>query len=270
MSEIITDSSKGGNPIQSADRIFSILEALADHGSMRIIDLSELLGLHKSTVHRQLASLTSMGYVIQNEQTGEYSLTFKLVELSGKILKNMDILNLVRPYEERLSELCDETVHFVKRSGNVVLYLDKVEVQSVRMRSVRLSSQVGLSRPMYCSGVGKAIMAQLSEQEIEDIWNNSTIERKTEHTVTDLKALKKELKETLKRGYALDNEENELGIRCIAVPVYDYRNEPIYAMSISTLVGRMPDERLKELSEMLTKTAADISRVLGSTKFTSK
>ncbi|MCR5323240.1 MAG: IclR family transcriptional regulator [Lachnospiraceae bacterium] len=254
------------NPIQSADRIFSILEALADRGSMRIIDLSELLGLHKSTVHRQLASLVSMGYVIHNEQSGEYSLTFKLVELSGKILKNMDILNLVRPYAEKLSEKCDETVHFVKRSGEVVLYLDKVEAQSVKMRSVRLSSQIGLSRPMYCSGVGKAIMAQLSDQEVTEIWNNSTIEKKTEKTITDLKTLKKELKETLKRGYALDNEENELGIRCIAVPVYDYRNQPIYAMSISTLVGRMPDDRLEELAKLLKETVANISRVLGSTK----
>ena len=253
------------NPIQSADRIFSILEALANHGSMRIIDLSELLGLHKSTVHRQLSSLVSMGYVVQNEQTGEYALTFKLVELSGKILKNMDILNLVRPYEEKLSERCDETVHFVKRSGNVVLYLDKVEVQSVKMRSVRLSSQVGLSRPMYCSGVGKAIMAQLPEREIDEVWNNSVIEKKTEKTITDLKALKKELRETVKRGYALDNEENELGIRCIAVPVYDHRNEPVYAMSISTLVGRMPDDRLEELAALLKDTAAKVSRILGST-----
>ncbi|MBO4416413.1 MAG: IclR family transcriptional regulator [Lachnospiraceae bacterium] len=260
------DNTANNNPIQSADRIFSILEALADHGSMRIIDLSELLGLHKSTVHRQLASLVSMGYVIHNEQTGEYSLTFKLVELSGKILKNMDILSLVRPYEEKLSSICDETVHFVKRSGNIVLYLDKVEAQSVKMRSVRLSSQIGLSRPMYCSGVGKAIMAELSEHETEEIWKNSVIEKKTEHTITDLKTLKKELKETLKRGYALDNEENELGIRCIAVPVYDYRNEPVYAMSISTLVGRMPDSRLSELADMLKQTASDISRVLGSTR----
>lgn len=268
MPEKNTDkTSSAANPIQSADRIFSILEALADHGPMRIIDLSELLDLHKSTVHRQLASLTSMGYVVQDEQTGYYSLTFKLVELSSKILKNTDILGLVRPYAERLSEQCDETVHFVKRSGNVVLYLDKVEAQSVRMRSVRLSSQIGLSRPMYCSGVGKAIMAQLPESEVDELWKNSVIEKKTEKTITDLNVLKKELKETLKRGYALDDEENELGIRCIAVPVYDYRNEPVYAMSISTLVGRMPADRFEELSVMLKETAKEISRVLGSTGF---
>ena len=188
------------------------------------------------------------------------------MELSGKILKNTDILNLVRPFAQRLSEACDETVHFVKRSGESVLYLDKVEAQSVRSRSVRLSSQIGLSRPMYCSGVGKAILAQLSDKEVEDIWNSSIIEKKTDNTIVELSVLKKELKLTLKRGYALDNEENELGIRCIAVPVFDYRNEPVYALSVSTLIGRMPDERLKELGMLLQTTASDISKVLGSNR----
>ena len=254
---------KTTNPIQSADRIFAILEALADHGSMRIIDLSEQLELHKSTVHRLLASLISMGYVTQNEQTGAYTLTFKLVEMSGKILKNTDILSLVRPYAEQLSNACDETVHFVKKTGSNVLYIEKLESQSVKARSFRLSSQVGLTRPMYCSAVGKVILAYLPEEEVKSIWDSSDIVKKTDHTITDLRTLKKELELIRTRGYALDNEENELGIRCIAVPVFDYHDTPQYALSVSTLVGRMPDERLGSLSEQLLNTARDISRVLG-------
>lgn len=251
------------NPIQSADRIFAILEALADRGAMRIIDLSEQLGLHKSTVHRLLASLISMGYVTQNEQSGAYHLTFKLVEMSGKILKNTDILSLVRPYAEKLSSLCDETVHFVKKAGNNVLYLEKLESQSVKARSFRLSSQVGLTRPMYCSAVGKAILAYLPADEVDAIWHSSAIERKTEFTITSLAVLKKELKQIRDVGYAIDNEENELGIRCIAVPIFDYHDTPEYALSVSTLKSRMPDERLLELSRQLIDAAHDISKVLG-------
>ncbi len=254
---------KSSNPIQSADRIFAILEALAEHGSMRIIDLSELLDLHKSTVHRLLASLISMGYVTQNEMTGAYALTYKLVEMSGKILKNADILNLIRPYAEQLSNSCDETVHFVKKTGNNVLYIEKLESQSVKARSFRLSSQVGLTRPMYCSGVGKVILAYLPEKEVEQIWNSSDIVKKTAYTITDFKEFKKELKLIRSRGYALDNEENEIGIRCMAVPVFDYHDTPQYALSISTLVSRMPDERLEELAGQLLATARDMSRVLG-------
>ena len=256
-------TNKTSNPIQSADRIFAILEALAEHGSMRIIDLSELLDLHKSTVHRLLASLISMGYVTQNELTGSYALTYKLVEMSGKILKNADILNLIRPYAEQLSNSCDETIHFVKKTGNNVLYLEKLESQSVKSRSFRLSSQVGLTRPMYCSGVGKVILAYLPDQEVEQIWNSSDIVKKTAYTITDFGQFKKELKAIRSRGYALDNEENELGIRCIAVPVFDYHDTPQYALSISTLVSRMPDERLEELSGQLIAAAKEMSRVLG-------
>lgn len=253
------------NPIQSADRIFAIMESLAEHGSMRITDLSELLGLHKSTVHRLLASLISMGYVNKNESTGIYSLTFKLVELSQKILKNTDILNIAHPFIEKLGETCKETVHFVQRTGDSVTYLEKLESQSVKARSFRLSSQVGLKRPMYCSGVGKAILAQLGEDEVRRIWGASVIEKRTEHTITELSDLLKELETIRKVGYALDNEENELGIRCIAVPVYDYSNRPLYAISISTLAGRMPDERIPELAEAIIDTSKALSHVLGST-----
>lgn len=251
------------NPIQSADRIFSILEKLADNGPMRIIDLSETLQLHKSTVHRLLASLMSMGYVIQNEQSGSYALTYKLVELSGKILQNTDILNLVRPIAERLSRASDETVHFVKRTGCSVLYLEKLESQSVKSRSVRLTSQIGLTRPMYCSAVGKAILAELDDSEVDAIWSDSEIIKKTDYTITSLKLLKKELKLTHERGYALDNEENELGIRCIAVPVFNFNNEPEYALSISSLLGRMPDERLEELASLLRSASKELSEILG-------
>ena len=263
MKEASEMDTKTTNPIQSADRIFAILEALADHGSMRIIDLSEQLELHKSTVHRLLASLISMGYVTQNEQTGAYTLTFKLVEMSGKILKNTDILSLVRPYAEQLSNACDETVHFVKKTGSNVLYIEKLESQSVKARSFRLSSQVGLTRPMYCSAVGKVILAYLPAEEVKSVWDSSDIVKKTDYTITDFKTLKKELELIRTRGYALDNEENELGIRCIAVPVFDYHDTPQYALSVSTLVSRMPDERLESLSEQLLSTARDISRVLG-------
>lgn len=256
---------KTANPIQSADRIFSIVEALADNGSMRIIELSDLLGLHKSTVHRLLASLISMGYCTHSELTGEYSLTFKLVELSGKILKNTDIIGVVHPYAVSLSDLCEETVHFVQRIGNNVLYLDKVESQSVKSRSVRLSSQVGLTRPMYCSGVGKAILATLPEDEVRSVWNATRIEQKTAYTITSLDRLLAELEEVRRQGYALDNEENELGIRCMAAPVFDHSNRPLYAISISTVTGRMPDERLSELASQLIEKAHAISGVLGST-----
>lgn len=250
------------NPIQSAERIFSIIETLSANGPMRLIDLSEVIGLHKSTVHRLLTSLISMDYVAQNEIDNTYFLTFKIVELSGMLLKNTDILSIIHPYAMELSEQCGETVHFVKRIGCEVMYLDKLESASVRSRSVRMASQVGFKRSMYSSAVGKSILAYLPEEEVRAVWDNTNVEKKTQYTITTYDGLLKELEKIRGCGYALDNEENELGIRCIAVAVQDYHDSPQYALSISTLKSLFPDSRISELADCLFETKARLDSVL--------
>ena len=111
------------NPVQSAERIFQVLEMLADNGEMGLMEISAALGLHKSTVHRLLMSLIYMGYAKQDEATQKYMLTYKLVNMAGKILDRTDILQIARPYMERLSDISGETVHLVQREGNHILYI---------------------------------------------------------------------------------------------------------------------------------------------------
>ena len=233
---------KSKNPVQAAERRFSVMETLAQTGPVGLVELSGMLGLHKSTVHRLLLSLTCMGYVQQDEETSKYMLTFKLVELSEKILAKVDILTVVHPYITRLANDCNETVHFVQRRGTEVFYLDKVAP---------------------CSGVGKSILAEMSEEEVRYIWNHSEIEKKTEHTIVTLDELLKELQIVKEKGYALDNEENELGVRCIAVCVPDHRGRPMNAFSISAPVGRMTDERINELAVQILRTKEEIQLRLG-------
>lgn len=251
------------NPVQSAERIFSVMETLAQTGPVGLVELSGMLGLHKSTVHRLLLSLTCMGYVQQDEETSKYMLTFKLVELSEKILAKVDILTVVHPYITRLANDCNETVHFVQRRGTEVFYLDKVAPLKPQESAIRMASQVGLARPLYCSGVGKSILAEMSEEEVRYIWNHSEIEKKTEHTIVTLDELLKELQIVKEKGYALDNEENELGVRCIAVCVPDHRGRPMNAFSISAPVGRMTDERINELAVQILRTKEEIQLRLG-------
>ena len=114
------------NPVQSAERIFQVLEMLADNGEMGLMEISAALGLHKSTVHRLLMSLIYMGYAKQDEATQKYMLTYKLVNMAGKILDRTDILQIARPYMERLSDISGETVHLVQREGNHILYIYKM------------------------------------------------------------------------------------------------------------------------------------------------
>lgn len=248
------------NPIQSAERIFKVLETLAVSGPMGLMELSSHLGLHKSTTHRLLMSLICMGYARQDEDTQKYMLSYKIVGLSGQLLDKIDILPIAHSYMKQLAELSQETVHLVQRNDKDIIYIDKVES---KVSSIRMVSQIGMIHPMYCSGVGKAILATLSIEEVTKIWNESIIEKKTENTLVTLDGLLEVLENVRKCGYAIDDEENEIGVRCIAACIYDYRGKAKYAFSISAPVSRMSDERIKELSEYVLQVKNDLSLALG-------
>ena len=248
------------NPIQSAERIFQVMEMLAEHGEMGLMEISAALGLHKSTVHRLLMSLVYMGYARQDESTQKYMLSYKIVSMAGRMLDRMDILQVAKPYMEHLSNLSGEAVHLVQREGNNILYIYKIEA---KVGTIRMVSHVGMVHPMYCSGVGKAIMATLPENEVKQIWNESIIEKKTAHTITDYEDMKKVLDDVRKNGYALDDEENEEGVRCIAASLFDYHSEVKYAFSISGPSSRMTRERVDELSVDVKKVQEELSRELG-------
>lgn len=239
------------NPIQVSGRLFLVLETLAEEGPTSLMDLSRMLGLHKSTVHRLLNSLLFLGYVAQDEESGKYQATFKLCELSNKILSRMDILDQVRPSLRKLADRTGETVHFVQLDGTDAVYICKEESFQ---NSVRMVSRVGSRIPLYCSAVGKAIMADMPQEQADTIWEKSLIRPLTPHTVTDRAAFLQALEECRKTGYALDNEENEIGVRCIAVSLPDYRGRAKYAISISAPVSRMTDERIRQIAPLLLET----------------
>lgn len=243
------------NPIQVADRLFLVLETLAETGPVALADLCRHLDLNKSTLHRLLCSLIYMGYVKQDTETGKYSLSFKLLTLSNKLLSHMDILEAVRPCLKRLSEETGETVHFVQLDGIEAVYIYKEESYQ---NSIRMVSKVGSRIPLYCSGVGKAMAADMDESKVLELWNNSTAEKLTPHTITDYNQFCQKIKEVRQKGYALDDEENELGVRCIAVSIPDYKGRPKYAFSISAPVARMSDERIQELAEIVLRTKKEI------------
>lgn len=234
------------NPIQVADRLFQTMEVLAESGPTGLMELASTLSLNKSTAHRILNSLIYMGYVKQNPDTSKYSLTFKIWDLANQLLTQNNIVDLARPHLKELVAQCGETVHLVQIDGLNAVYIDKVESYS---NSVRMVSKVGKSIPLYCSGVGKALLAEMSSEEVKTIWDNSQIEELTPHTITSYDELQQRLKLVRKQGYALDDEENELGVRCIAACIKDYKGTPKYAFSISAPANRMTDDKIKELAK---------------------
>ena len=204
-----------------------------------------------------------MGYVNQDEETGKYMLSFKIVELSEKVLSKVDVISIVRPFMEGLANDCRETVHFVQRRGMDVFYLEKVAPLYPQESAIRMASQVGLSRPLYCSAVGKAILADMADDEVRYIWENSLIEKKTEHTIIEYAELQKDLTKIREKGFALDNEENEIGVRCIAVSIKNLNGVPNNAFSISAPAVRMSDERIDLLAQEVLKTKIAVQNALG-------
>lgn len=204
---------KGG--VQSVERIFQLIEHLAAHPTgVSLQTLAGETGLAKSTVHRLLASLVGLGYVVQDEENGHYRLTLKMFELSSGIVDSMDIMGVAKAHLERLSQRTGEAVHLVIRDARDIVYIYKTESGPMRM-----SSRVGLRSPLYCTGVGKAILATLPPEEVEDVWNHSSLKKLTSRTVVDLTEMQDQLAEVRANGYAIDDEENEMGVRCVAVAI---------------------------------------------------
>lgn len=243
------------NPIQVAGRLFGVLEYLADHGAAGLMEIAGELGLNKSTTHRVLSSLEYMGYVKQDPDTGKYDTTFKLADLANRAVSRVDIISTVRPHLRRLMERCGETVHFVQLDGSDVVYIDKVEAYQ---NNVRMVSHVGARIPFYRSAVGKALASRMTKDAVRRLWDSCDIERTTPYTITNFDDFMDALEEVRRKGYALDNEENETGVRCIAAALTTHNEGPKYAFSISVPISRMDNDRIKELSGYVRKVKDEI------------
>lgn len=247
--------------VQSLDRAFDLLELLCrSRGGMTIAALCVQTGLHKSTVHRLLGAMASRGYVQHDSVTSVYYPGMRLCELSGYIVDNLDVVERARVPMERLSRETGETVHLVMREQNEIVYVHKVD--SVHS-AIRMFSRIGMRRPLYCTGVGKAILATLSDEEVRAVWQSSDVHAYTEHTIVSEQAFLREIAAIRREGVSMDNEENELGVRCVAAAIPDYSGRAAYALSISAPLSRMSNERVRELSAMLLTARNEIAAVLG-------
>lgn len=248
------------NIVQSVDRALSILELLSDYDEgLRIIDISEKVNLHKSTVHRLLKTLMHKGFVEQDLITNKYKISLKLYELGSKRTESLDILKVSKPYTKALMQSFNEVVHLVIRDGNDIVYIDKVEANN----TIRMASNIGKRSPLYCTAVGKAILAYTDEKEVERVWRNSNIKKLTKNTIIDFKVFKEELKKVRELGYAVDDEENEIGVRCVGAPIFDYNGEVAGAISISGPTIRVTRDQVERIGSEIKKYAKLISRELG-------
>jgi DNA-binding IclR family transcriptional regulator len=246
--------------VQVLDRALAILDTLSAEGpDLSLADVAAALGLHKSTAHRLIMVLERHKLIERNSDNGRYRLGLKLFELGTKAVAKLDLRERARPFLERLVLETSETVHLCILDDSEVVYLDKVEPA----RSVRMASSVGRRNPAYCTAVGKAMMAYLSDSQVEAIVRKQGLRAVTANTITSFVELKKELNVIRERGYAIDNEEIEEGVRCVGCVVRNFSGEPLAAISISAPAFRLTKERARSLAQPVMAAATALSEVLG-------
>jgi DNA-binding IclR family transcriptional regulator len=253
-----TDSSP--YKVQVLDRSLAIIDALANaRDDASLAELAEKVKLHKSTVHRLTSILERHGIVERDTGSGRYRLGLRLFELGSIAMGRFNIRERAHPHLERLLYEVDETVHLCALDAGEVLYLDKIEP----VRSVRMASRIGRRNPAHCTSVGKAILAFLPESEADDILHQHGLKRLTAKTITTPAQLKADLKLIRDRGYAIDNEENEDGVRCIGAPVLDHSGRPIAAISVSAPSFRLPMNKVPTVAASLCRAALALSQESG-------
>jgi len=255
---------KPNNLVQTIERASSILDILGQSpDGISIRELSSKIKLPKGTIHRLLSSLSYFGYVRQDPKTRNYLLGFKLVELGNLLLNQLDLRKEAEPFLKDLAERTKETVHMVLLDRNEVVYIDKVETDQ-HTSGLRMASRVGLRNPAHSSAVGKVLLAHFSEEELNNFTKEKGLLKRTENTITDPGRLREHLSIVRAQGYAIDDEENEKGIRCVAAPIYNEVGKPVAAMSISGPAFRITKKVIQEsLKKEVMETALKVSQRLG-------
>ncbi|OIJ08204.1 IclR family transcriptional regulator [Anaerobacillus arseniciselenatis] len=246
--------------IQSVDRALKILDLFDEHNTeLKITEISEKMMLHKSTVHSLLKTLQSHHYIEQDLETGKYKLGMKLFERGNFVIHSLDIRSLAKEYLYSLSHKTDLTVHLVILDGKEGVYIDKVESSSATI----LYSRIGRRVPIHCSGVGKALVAFKSDEELKNLLTDYEFIKRTENTITNKGDFLLEVEAIRERGYAIDDQENEPGVYCIALPVRNHTGDVVAAISISTPVMKINEEKLEKNIELLKQASSELSSKLG-------
>ncbi len=247
--------------IQAVDHALDLLEQFqGDIDELGVTELSKRLKLHKNNVFRLLATLESRSYIEQNRVTENYRLGLKTLELGQTFIKQMGLLRQSRPVLESLVKECNETTYVAILKESHIVYLDVVETDM----TVRVVPRVGSRLPAYCTAAGKIQLAYMTEEELDHFLPVKEMKSYTPNTITDRETLKAHLRDVADQGYALDNEEMDIGVCCVGAPIRDYTRRIIGAVSISGPSMRFSMERMeKELIPLVKRAGEDISTKLG-------
>ena len=254
--------------IRSVQRALRLLKSFSpEEPEVSLTELSKRLGLNISSTFRLLVTLQSQGYVEQIGENGKYRLGVASLELGSVFLSQVGIRQTSTPVLEALRQQFGETVHLstLDRNTMEVIYLEKLEGL---LPIIFMSSRVGGRAPAYCTGVGKALLAHEDPADLRRFYFENGLSRYTPDTITDVDQLLAELAEIRQLGFAVDEEEHEIGVKCVAAPIWNHETRVIAAISVSGPVNRMnTNVERNGLIEKVIDGAGKISANLGASRF---
>ncbi len=244
--------------IASLEKGIKILELLVQHGELSVSEAARLMDTNRAGSHRFISTLKDLGYVEKNENN-KYQPTLKIMKLATKVANRFEIRGIARPYMHKLSIKYKETINLGFFKNHEIIHLDKIDSLEV----LRMDSALGDKAPAYCTALGKAILAFLPDHELVNYLENIELKLLAPNTITDKDRFMSELSKIRKDGYAIDDEEMAMGLRCIAAPIFDHNAYPAYALSISGPSMRQTHRILEAMETDIMQVASELSTIMG-------
>lgn len=243
----------------STIKVLQIIEAMAAEASpIRVKNLAEKLEMPPATVLRFLKTLIESGYVCKDSDNSRYYLTYRILKVGEQVRANTNLREVVRPYLVALTKSVGESGCLAVEVDQMAVYIDAIEGPD---RMLRTLQRIGRSAPMHSTGVGKNLLLNYSREDVMRIVENKGLPQLTRNTITDIDELLSVLQKVKKDGIAYDNEECEIGVKCIAAPILNFEKEVIASISISAPTARMEGDQEENAIAQLKKTASKISTI---------
>lgn len=246
--------------MKSLNRAFDLIEHIARKGAIGVRELAAAVDLPPATTHRIVAALVKRGYLNKAADTHRYALSPKFLSLGERARGQIDMVAGARPFLQELVAATRENANLCVRDGDKVIYIDHVASPD---HDLQAFTRLGGSAPLYASGVGKVFLSGFDEEKIQSYLARVELKAFTPKTLVTAAALRAEIRRIDRQGYALDDEEKAVGVRCVAAPVHDHRGEIAAAISVSGAAQRLPAQRLPELAVLLMERARRFSAVIG-------
>lgn len=247
------------SPVPAVERCVDLCELLADRPGLSLSEISLALGLPKSSVHNILSVLTERGWVEREKDSRRYSLGLSVLYLAGRVGRRLRLEQVVQAQIDELAQASGETVHLgvLDPTDWQVMYVAKADSP----RSVRLSSYVGKKVPAYCTALGKVLLASLDDRLLGEYLLTQELKPRTERTIVSAAALATEIQAVRSNGYAIDNEEHEVGVRCVAVPVLGENGQVVAGISVSGPSYRLTMDAVERVLPQLKLVARNVGQV---------